>query len=193
MRRQSGFTAVEVLFAAALIATLGGIAVPPVLRALDDYRATGAARYVATRLQRARMEAVHRSADTAIRFVPTAAGYAFAVYVDGNGNGVLSRDIASNIDQPLGPPERLSDSFTGVDFGVEPDLPAVDPSASPPGSDPIRLGASDMASFSASGTSSSGSLYVRGATKQLVVRVFGETGKTRILVFDGQARQWKPL
>src|SRR5262249_14962934 len=119
--------------------------------------------------------------------------YAFAAYVDGNGNGVLSRDIAVNVDRPLGPPERLIEKFTGVEFGTEPGLPAVDPGGSPPGSDPIRLGSSDMASFSAMGTSSSGSLSIKSRARQYVVRVYGETGKTRVLMFDPQARQWKPV
>jgi len=188
-----GFTAIELLLAVAVLATVSSIATPPVLRAIDDYRATAAARYMATRLQRARMEALLRTADVAVRIAPASSGYAFGLYVDGNGNGVLSREIASNIDQPLGPAERLGDSFAGVDFGVEPDLPAVDSGSSPPGTDPIRLGASDMASFSPAGTSSSGSLYIRSRTRQLVVRIYGDTAKTRVLVFDRQAGLWKPL
>ena len=189
----AGFTAIELLFAVGMLVTIGGMAAPPILRSLDDYRATGAARYVAARLQRARMEAILRSADVAVRFVALPAGYAFAAYVDGNGDGVLSRDIATSVDQSLGPPERLIDTFTGVEFGAEAGLPPVDPGGSPPGADPIRLGTSNMASFSAMGTSSSGSLYIRSRTRQLVVRIYGDTGKTRILRFDPQARQWKPV
>src|SRR5262249_28482897 len=98
----SGFTLIELLFASTLLVTMGGIAVPPLVRALDDYRAIGGARAIAAALQRARMEAVHRSAEVAVRFTATEHGYQFAAYADGNGNGVLSRDIAAGIDQPLG-------------------------------------------------------------------------------------------
>jgi len=191
--RNHGFTVIEVVFAAALIVTLGGVAVPQVLHALDDYRAAGAARYVATRLQRARMEAVHRSSEVALRFASTPGGYVFGAFADGNGNGVLSRDIASGVDQSLGPPERLADTFAGVDFGTDAGLPAVDAGGTPPGSDPIRLGTGGMASFSATGTSSSGSVYIRSRTRQLVVRIYGDTGKTRVLAFDRAMGQWKPL
>jgi prepilin-type N-terminal cleavage/methylation domain-containing protein len=191
--RDRGFTALELLFVVALTAIMSSIAVPPVLRALDDYRAAGAARYVATRLQRVRMEASLRSADVGARFSTTSSGYVFAVYVDGNRNGVLTSDIYAGTDRQLGAVECLSDNFSGVDFGTWPGLPAVDSGSSPPGTDPIRLGSSDIASFSASGSSSSGSLYIKSRSKQYVVRLYGDTGKTRILVFDETTRQWKPL
>lgn len=190
---QPGFTALELLFGLALIATVAGISVPPVLRALDDYRADGAARYVATRLHQARVEAVLRSADVGAKFLLADGAWAFRVYVDGNRNGVLTSDIQSGVDRPLHAVERLPDSFAGVDFGTLPDLPPIDSGGSPPGSDPIRLGSGDIATFSPDGTSSSGSLYLRSRTKQYVVRIFGDTGKTRLLAFDQTVGQWKPL
>jgi len=190
----SGSTLLEVLFACGIIVTATGIAVPQALVSLDDFRAAGAARYMSARLQRARMDAVMRSADVAIKFTQTAAGYSYAVYLDGNRNGVRTSDITRNVDRELMPAERLPDQFSGVDFGALPNLPAVDSGGTPPGTDPVRLGSSNMASFSARGTSSTGTLYIRGrGTSQYAVRLFGETGKTRILKFDPQGRRWNPL
>ncbi len=188
--KHRGFTLVEMLFAIGLAATLSGMAMPPVLRAVEDYRTTGAARYVSARLQRARMEAVRRSTNVAVRF--TSAG-AFATYVDGNGNGVLSADISDGTDPQLGGTERLESSFHDVSFGTVAGLPPVDAGGTPPGSDPIHLGPSSIASFSPLGTSSSGSVFVRSGTCQLVVRLYGDTGKTRILRFEARSRQWRPL
>lgn len=174
--------------------TVGGIALPPLLAAADDARAIGGARYVAARLQRARMEAVLRSADVSLRFTQVGAAYAFAVYVDGNRNGVLSVDILHGVDFRTGSVERLPDNFPGVEFGAIPGLPAVDPGGTPPASDPIRLGSANAATFSPSGTSSTGSLYIRGArNQQFVIRLYGDTGKTRLLVFDARTRGWRPL
>ena len=65
----AGYSIVEVMFVVGLVATLSGVAVPQMLAALDDFRATGAARYMAARLQRARMEAVMRSAEVAVKFM----------------------------------------------------------------------------------------------------------------------------
>jgi type II secretory pathway pseudopilin PulG len=192
--RCAGYTVVELLFAVGMIVTAGGMAVPQMLTGLDDYRAAAAARYVAARMQRARMDAVARSTEVAIQFVQTGSAYSYAEYVDGNGDGVHTRDVQAGIDGRLGPVERLGDRFSGVEFGALPGLPPVDAGSPPPGNDPIRLGASSLASFSASGTATSGSVYVRGRKDaQYVVRIYGATGRVRVLTFDGHARRWKPL
>jgi hypothetical protein len=127
-------------------------------------------------------------------FTQDATGYSYAVYVDGNGNGVLARDIQGGIDRRIGAIERLSEQFPGVDFGTISGLPPIDPGGSAPGSDPIRLGSGNSASFAPSGTATSGTVYVRGrAGAQYAVRIFGDTGKTRRLKFDRVVRQWMPL
>jgi len=189
----AGHSLIELMFVVGLVATLSGVAVPQLLAALDDFRATGAARYVAARLQRARMEAVMRSAEVAVKFTRTPAGYAFAVYVDGNGNGIRPVDIASGIDRLLSASERLSDNFRDTDFGTFDGLPPVDAAGPAPGNDPIRLGVSDMATFTARGTSSAGSIYIRSRRTQYVIRIFGTTGKTRLLKFDARTHEWKPV
>jgi len=190
---RNGYSLLELLFAVAAFATLSGIAVPPVLAALDGQRTAGAARYIAARIQRIRMEAVSRSTNVALRFVPTASGYWFRVYIDGDGDGVRTDDITQSIDRPLGAIERLPDNFADVDFATLPNLPAPDAGSTPPGTDPIKLGTSDLLSYSALGTCSSGSLYVRGKTTQFVVRVYGDTGRTRILKFDARQHRWVGL
>lgn len=192
--RDAGFSLVELLVVSALIAAAGAMAVPSLLAAIDDDRAAGAARYMAARLQRARVEALGRSTRVALRFSPAADGYGYATYIDGNGDGVRSQDIAEGIDTQIGAMEQLPDQFTGVDFGLLPGLPPVDPGGPAPGTDPIKLGSSNMVSFSASGTSSFGSIFIRGReSAQYVVRVFGDTARIRVLKFDGPTRRWVPL
>ena len=150
------------MFVLVLSLTLGAVAAPQLLAAVEDVRAAGAVRYLATRLQQARMEAIVRAADVGWQFVASEGGYTYAPYVDGNGNGIRTRDIQGGTDPPIGVVERLTDHFAGVDFGVVPGLPPVDSSGTPPGTDPIKLGSSNILTFTALGTSSSGSLYVRG-------------------------------
>jgi type II secretory pathway pseudopilin PulG len=186
-----GYSLLELLFATGLMTTLAGMALPVMLAGLDEARTLGGVRYVSARLQRARMDAVARSANTAVRFVRTGASYAFGVYVDGNGDGVRTFDIQRGVDTAMLPDERLPDQFPGVEFGTLPNLPPVDSSTSAPGVDPIKLGSSDMLAFTPLGTSSSGSLYVLGPRRvQFVIRVFGATGKVRILRFDARSGQW---
>jgi type II secretory pathway pseudopilin PulG len=189
----AAFTLVELLFAMGVAATLAAVSIPQLTASLDDVRAGAAARLVAATLQQTRMEAVRRGRAIAVRFRQTGAGYEFAVYADGNRNGVRAEDITAGRDPQIRAPRRLPDAFPGVDFGAAPGLPAVDASGSPPGADPIRLGASDMVTFTPLGTATTGSLYVRGKHDvQYVVRVFGETGKTRVLKFNRWSGAWNP-
>ena len=191
---RSGYTLVELVFVVGLVATMSGAAVPQILSGLDDYRAAGAARYMATRLQRARTEAITRGRDVALEFTQVAGGYRFTVCLDGNQNGVLTKEIRNGTDPCIATPERLSDHFVGVEFGVQPALPPVDVGSDPPGNDPIRLGASSLASFSPAGTATSGSVFILGRRHaQYVVRIFGATARVRVLRFDERARFWKPL
>jgi hypothetical protein len=193
-RHQEGYSLLELLFGVCAMATLAGVAVPELSTALDEYRAAGAARYLSTRIQRTRMEAVSRSTNAAMRFVEHAGGYSFGVYVDGNGDGVRTDDITAAIDSALGAVERLPDNFSGVDFGLLPELPPVEPGSPPPGTDPIKLGTGNLLSYSATGTSSSGSIYIRGRRgAQYVIRVLGDTGRTRLLKFDVRSQKWRPL
>jgi type II secretory pathway pseudopilin PulG len=189
-----GYSLVELVFATGLVVTMSAVAVPQYLTAIDEFRAAGATRYISARLQRARMEAVVRSTQVAVRFTEDGGGYGYAVYRDGNRNGVLTRDIQDGIDGLVASMERLPEQFTGVDFGAIPGLPPVDAGGTAPGTDPIRLGAGNLASFSAAGTSSSGTVYIRSRRgAQYAVRIFGETGKTRMLKFDLGTRKWRPL
>ncbi len=189
-----GHSLVELVCVTALIATVSAVTLPGALATIDESRAIGAPRYVSARLQRARMEAVARSADVGLKFVQASGSYSYAMYVDGNGNGLRTLDIQRGVDRELLPVERLSDLFRGVDFGVLPGLPPVDSGSPAPGTDPIKLGVSNIVSFTAVGTSSSGSLYIKGQRgAQYVIRILGETGRTRVLKFDAGGRRWNPL
>jgi hypothetical protein len=193
-RGSGGYSVLELIFVTATIVTIGGTSMPQLFASVDDYRAAGAARYISGRLQRARMDAVTRSADVGLLVTQTARGYSYAVYVDGNRNGLRSADIQKGTDRQLMAPECLADQFAGVDFGAVPGLPSVDAGGTPPGTDPIRLGSSNIATFTAAGTSSSGSVYIRSRRDaQYVVRIYGQTGKTRVLKFDRRTRRWNPL
>jgi type II secretory pathway pseudopilin PulG len=182
---------IELVFAIALVTIMTAMTVPGMLAGLDEYRASAAARYVAAYMARARMEAIARSANVGIRFESAGARYTYAMYLDGNGDGIRTRDVDSGADPALRPAEELPDRFPGVEFGTEQGLPPVDAATAPPGDDPIHLGVSSIVTFTPSGTASSGSVYIRSAgAVQFVVRVFGETGRTRVLKFDPVTGRW---
>ncbi len=182
---------------AAVLGLAGAVtatALPQLLSGLDDARAAGAARYLSSRLAESRMDAISRSREVAIRFAPWNRSYSFTVYVDGNHNGVLARDILRGVDTPITGVETLPEKFRNVDFGVLPGLPPIDPGGTAPDGDPIKLGAGDSVSFSPLGGATPGTIYVLGANgSQYAVRVFGATGKIRAYRFNGSSGKWLPM
>lgn len=183
---------IELLVACGLIVAISAMAAPLLRSTVDDIRAASAARYLAGRLRLARMEAVKRSLRVGLRIEAPDTGYRFAFYIDGNRNGIRATDIARGTDPRLTPPERLADRFPGVTFGVADGVRPIDPSdAVAPGSDPIRLGRSDILTFGPDGTATAGTLYIRGAgRRQFAIRVLGATGRARVLLFDHASREW---
>jgi len=176
-----GYTLIEVLFVTSLIAIVSAMAVPQSLTTIDRVRAAAAARYLASRMAMARSHAVMRSAHVALRFDEGRSGITFRMFVDGNHNGVRTIDIESRVDPPLDAPARLSDLFPGVAIAVSDEI----------GSDPLRIGSSNLLSFTPLGTATSGSIYVRGRDgSQFAVRVLGVTGRARVQRYVERTRAW---
>jgi hypothetical protein len=187
-------TFVELTVTVGLIVTATATSVPQLQAGLDDARVAGAARYLSSRLVETRMDAIRRARHVAMRFASVDDRYAFTVYEDGNGNGVLSTDIQRGIDRPIRSPERLSDSFRNVEFGTLPALPAIEPGEAAPGADPIRLGSGNSVSFNPLGGATSGTVYLTGRDRsQYAVRVLGATGKIRVYRYNFRSSRWTAL
>jgi len=183
-----GFTLTELLFTMAVAITLTGMAVPLVTATMDEIRIAGAARHVAARIAAARIDAVRRSATVGLRFVAAGGDYSSAAYLDTNGNGIRSADIAAGVDVMLVMPERLGDKYPGAEFGLMPNIPDLDGVSG--GTDGVRIGTSRILSVSPNGSATSGTLYLHGRRGQYAVRIFGATGRTRVFEFDTGARRW---
>jgi type II secretory pathway pseudopilin PulG len=176
-----GYTVIELLFVIVLIVVTIAFAVPPFLVAMDRQRAWAAARYLAARMTLARSYAVTRSANVALRFVNDGRDVSFQMFLDDNHNGVRTVDIGSNVDPAIGAPVRLSELFPGVAIGISTEV----------GSDPVRIGSTDLLSFTPLGTATPGTIYVRGRDGlQLAVRITGPTGRTRVLRYASDTQQW---
>jgi hypothetical protein len=176
-------------FVMATLATLLGIAIPPMLAGLDDARASSAARHLAAQLGAARFEAVRRSTFVGLRFQSGTPDYVFTKVVDGNENGLRTSDIARGVDRTVTPPAQLAWDFPGVTFGLLPGVPGVDGPLDD--TDGIHVGVSGILSMNPNGTSSSGTLYLHGRKgTQYAVRVLGATGRVRVLEYQRGKRQW---
>lgn len=177
-----GFTLVELVAVAALVLILTATAIPVTLTSVDRSRGFAATRFLAGRMALARTQAVARGTTIALVFERTARGIAFRVHRDGNGNGVLAREVRNGVDAPLDARVRLDELFPGVAIGVTPSAPVEDP---------IRLGGSDILSFTPSGTASSGTIYISGRDgTQWAVRILGATARTRVLRYIPDRDAW---
>ena len=185
-----GFTILELLFVLAIAGTLTTIAVPQSLRALDDFRARSAARYLAQRLGDARLRAIKRSLAHGLRFEAGTPDYRITSVMDGNANGLRTIDIQAGVDRTVTEPEVLGSHFQGVEFGILAGVPDADGQPAN-GADGVRVGVSRLLTMNPDGTSSSGTLYLHGrARAQYAVRVLGVTGRVRVLRFDHVRRRW---
>lgn len=188
---RTGYSVLELMVCVSLATLVVAAGTPAVLASREAVLADGAADYIARQLHDARMEALRRRASVAIRFEADGGDFLMATYVDGNGNGVRAADISSGDDPLVRPRWLLRDQFAGVGFGFEAGVPDADGGDTASNPDPIRVGRSRMLSFSPTGTSSSGTVYVRGrGAHQLAVRVLGGTGRIRSYDFDFGSWKW---
>jgi prepilin-type N-terminal cleavage/methylation domain-containing protein len=187
-----GVTLLELMMAIVLIAVISSAAVSFADSMIDRSRTSAAASYMSSQIALARLEAVKRSAFVAIQFVDTPDGYQFRMYLDGNHNGVLTRDITRGIDVAISTGLRLDQEFPHIAFGIYPEVTSIDPGETLNVNDPIQIGSSTLMSFSPNGSCTAGTLYIRGPrASQFAVRVLGVTGRSRILRFDFQEQKWR--
>ena len=190
--RAAGFTLVEAGVVLVLLGVAAALALPSMRSGLDGLRAVGAARHLAALIQSTRVRAVTQSVHVGLRFEHDGERYRYAMYADGDGDGLRARDIRSGMDARLADFERIGDRFPGVAIGIAARLPGIaGREALAAGSDPIRFGASDGLTFSPMGTATSGTLYLHHRSgRQLAVRVLGATGRVRILEFNEDTASW---
>lgn len=149
------------MFVCALVAVVSAIAVPISLAGVERARGWAGARFVAARLVRARAQAVGRGAAVALRFEGDGEHTTLASFIDGNRNGVLTRDIDAGLDPRLDVPVPLAALFPGVTVTGD--------------------GGPRLLSFSPDGTATTGSIYLQSRDgSRFAVRVLGITARVRI-------------
>ena len=189
-----GAALIDVVVAAALCVVMMAIAVPVVGGTLERERTIVGAQYLSGQLLRARLDSLRRARSVAVRLEVVGDRTQLQLFADGNGNGVLQRDIDRGLDPPLTRLEWLDDQARDISLRVNQTIKDVAGTATiVPGDDPLRIGNTALLTFSPLGSATNGTLYVaahRGP--QMAIRVFGATGRVRVLMFDTQTRQWHP-
>lgn len=187
-----GAALIDVLFTCGFITTLAAVAIPSLQASRERDAAVMAAQHLASRFSFLRMEAIRRNAVVAMRFDPEDPGRT-ALYADGDGDGVSQGDVDSGTDPAISAESHIGDQFPAVRAAIPRALPAPDGHHTlAADSDPIRIGSTNFVSFSPLGTSTSGTIYVTSrAGTQACVRLFGATGRMRILEFDRGRGVWR--
>lgn len=143
---------------------------------------------------RARSEAITRGRMVGIKFRKNGDRHEWALFRDGNGNGIRSAEITSGVDRPLGVayPWSRNDVAPGILTGASVPDPGAQGRYLDRPEDPIRFNASDICSFSPVGESTPGSVYLwDGHDRMAVVRVFGRSAKVRTLYHFRGERGWR--
>jgi len=189
-----GAAFIDIVVAIALCVLMASIAVPVIGGTLDRERTIIGAQYLAGQLQRARLDSLKQARSVAVRVQLIGDRTQLRLFADGNGNGVRQSDIDHGIDLPLTPAEWLDDQARNVSLRINQDITDAGGSGNlAPGDDPVRIGHTSILTFSPLGSATSGTLYVAApGGPQMAIRVFGATGRVRVLMFDAQTQQWRP-
>jgi prepilin-type N-terminal cleavage/methylation domain-containing protein len=192
---RNGFSLAELIVALSVLALAAALAGPPLLDLAGGLRLHLAARELGGTLRLARSEAARRGLNVAVKFRGGSGSATYTLYRDGDGDGVLNRDIDAGVDRAASLPRPLQYLSGRNRFGFPPGRKVRDPGSPRQWlavADPIRFNGSDLASFSPLGASTPGSVYLTdGKQRLLAVRLYGRTGKMRIIAYDFDEEVWR--
>ncbi len=196
MKDQFGNALIEILICLVVAGIMVGVSIPHLTRIAAKGKIRSATRCIAAIYRQARWEAVTKGKYVGIEFRKENDIYVFRKFEDGNGNGIRRADIASGTDILIEGPQQLKNRYGKIDFSI---LQGMLIRSIPPGSgyienvdDPIKLGRSDIASFSPRGDSSSGTVYISDERHTMMaVVLFGPTARVRVWEYVFEENKWR--
>jgi type II secretory pathway pseudopilin PulG len=193
MAREKGSSLLEllvVLALAALLLTMTASAMSTLLRRTD---LRGVTSHVRDILETVNADGQSKGAYRAVRFLTIGDEWFYAVYEDGNANGVHIDDINRGIDRRVEGPRRLIAPGAVARVGFPP-TGAVDPDTGlpiPSGTRGIQFGQSNLCSFSDFGSCTPGTIYLTdGASAGAMVRCSGANGRIRVMYYGLSGNRW---
>jgi prepilin-type N-terminal cleavage/methylation domain-containing protein len=193
---ERGYQLIELLIAMAISSLVLVLGIPPLLSLAAGLRVELAAAEVASTFHVARAYAIRHDANVGLKFQVDADGtVTWALFRDGDGDGVLTADILSGDDPQVLPRTRIAHLGRQIHFGFPPGRAPRDPGDPRRRlsglDDPIRFNRSDIAAFTPLGTATPGTVYVTDGMRHLsAARVFGRTGRIGCLVYDVVRERW---
>lgn len=192
MTRQRGLTLLEILVVIAIIAVIAIASAP----AFASYRRSASMRAEIAELRgilrAVRSRAIMRARHAGVKFTRAGNTWAYSLYDDGNNNGIRSNEIASGIDRRYAGPSMLMPQFNIAGIALltatikDPDGDPLRPTASA-----VQFGSSTICSFSPSGSGTPGTIYITDGAGQLcALRVYGASGRVRLLRYNASLKRW---
>lgn len=194
-RPDRGLSLVESILVVTVVALVAAAVLPGFESLLRAAALNAASSQIKGLLYRCRADALMNGRATAAVFDQRVDGsWMCFVAVDGDGDGITSRDIRSLIDPVVGEVLHFESGAAGL--GILQGEFVPDPSGR--GrlrgdlSDPVRAGRGDMITFTPRGTASPASIYLTDHRSRMrVLRVYGGTGRVISRVWRSGWPEWR--
>jgi len=196
VRRHSerGLTLIELLIGIAILGMIASITFPAMLNLQRRAAARNAASEIRAIFFAARMRAIARGRNCGVKFTNASDGWHYALYDDGDGDGVRNDDITSGVDTLAQSSRRvLAAEERRATIGLLP-FKMVDPDGDPllPTKSPVNFNNSTICSFTPVGESTPGTVYVTDSFTDLyAVRVFAVSARIRVLRWNNGKQKWE--
>ncbi len=177
----------------AIIGMTAGIATPAFITMNRRSATRAAASEIRSIFHCARSRAIARACHAGVKFTKSGGEWLYAVYDDGDGDGVRNDDITNGTDPLFAAPKRVLTSARNAFIAVSPlNIKDPDGDALTPSSSPVQFNASTLCSFSPIGESTSGTIYLSDRVGDVyAVRVYGATGKIRLIRYNPGSKKWE--
>ena len=195
MTGKSGFSLIELLAVVAIIGLAVAVAVPNLGEFERRSDLVRLARQVSADALRCRMEALTSCRNVGLVFGDVEDRSYYVMVADGDNDGVSRADFLRGIDKALGPKVWVHFLSLGARLGIPPGWKVPDPDGSGTlEGRGLRIGSSGIISFSRAGGATPSSVYFNdGRERMLVVRVNGELGRIRAMVWRRGWDRWREV
>lgn len=192
-KRQTGFAFIDLIVVLAIVGIIVLCAIPAFAAYRRQSSVLAAAHEMRSLLRAVRSRAIAHDGNCGVKFVKTATNWTYTLYDDGNANGISNANITKGIEKRYFGPAVVMPSFRTASISLLPKTIRDPDGAKLLPSDPaLQFGNSTICSFSPQGGGTPGTIYISdGISNLYCVRVFGATGRLRMLRYDSGKQKWE--